>query len=126
MQLYHALIRKPGTYVERWLTRGILIACPDSMTGRLRAYALPLECTFRDERQPFGPGDALRLGHRLFLITSAGDRARESLFGTGLLVMCFDHALTPLHDAALHLGGPAPDMRDLRGDFIIEEGYPWN
>lgn len=126
MQLYRALIRKPGTYVEPWLARGILIACPDSMTGRLRAYALPLECTFRDEAQPFGPGDALRLGHRLFLITAAGDRARESLFSTGLLVMCFDHALTPLHDAALHLSGPAPDMRDLRGDFIIEEGYPWN
>ncbi|MGK0602950.1 PTS glucitol/sorbitol transporter subunit IIA [Yokenella regensburgei] len=119
MQLYRALIRKPGTYVEHWLSRGIL-------RQHHRAYALPLESTFRDERQAFGPGDALRLGHRLFLITAPGCRARESLLSTRLLVMCFDHALTPLNDATLHLDGPAPNMRDLQGDFTIEEGYPWN
>lgn len=126
MQRYHALIRRPGTCVEDWLSRGILISCPDTLCGKLRTFTLPLVCTWRDERNAFSAGDSLRLGHRLFLITATGCRARQSLFSTGILVMFFDNALEPLHDTALHLCGPAPRLTDLKGSFVIEEGYPWN
>ncbi|WP_343529543.1 hypothetical protein [Yokenella regensburgei] len=109
MQLYHALIRKPGAHAEDGLSRGILSACPDNLTGRLRTCALLLECIWRDEVLPLTPGDPQCLDHRRFLITATCIQARESLFRTVIQVMCFDQARAELCEA-----------------FIIEEGYLCN
>ncbi len=125
METYCALIREPGCYVGRCLSGGILITSYHGSPDNLQNYSLRLECTWRNEVRPITVGDTLRLGRQLYLITAVGNVARDSLFGTGVLVMLFDNGLKPLHEGAMHLDGPPPHLSDLTGMFVIEEGNPW-
>lgn len=70
------------------------------------------------------PGDRLLLAGHDFLVTAVGKGAQQALFELGHLTLVFNGDLNPCHVGAVHLSGPVPNLRDLNGNLVIEEGRP--
>ena len=87
-------------------------------------YSLSLEPSFREESLVLLPGDGLQRPGHDYLVTAVGKGAQKGLFEFGHQTLVFNGELNPCHVGAVHLSGPVPNLRDLHGNLVIEEGRP--
>ena len=124
MMTYCARIVAVGPFVVDGLTDNTLITFDSHGPGDCLDYSLSLESSFREESQQILPGDRLMLAGHDYLITAVGQGAQQALYELGHLTLVFDGGLNARHAGAVHLSGPAPELRDLHGNLVIEEGKP--
>lgn len=124
MMTYCARIVAIGLFVADGLTDKMLITFDNNGPKDCLDYSLSLEPTMREENLFILPGDTLLLAGYSYLITAVGKEAQQSLFELGHLTLVFNGDLNPCHVGAVHLSGPVPNLRDLHGNLVIEEGRP--
>ena len=124
MMIYCARITAIGLFVADGLTDKMLITFDSNGPKDCLDYSLSLEPSFREEILMILPGDRLLLAGHDYLVTSVGKGAQQALFELGHLTLVFNGDLNPCHVGAVHLSGPVPNLRDLHGNLVIEEGRP--
>lgn len=124
MMIYCARIVAIGLFVADGLTDKMLITFDSNGPKDCLDYSLSLKPSFREESLMILPGDHLLLAGHDYLVTSVGKGAQQALFELGHLTLVFNGDLNPCHAGTIHLSGPVPNLRDLHGNLVIEEGRP--
>jgi len=119
--IYCARIIAIGLTVRNCLARNMLVT---SASHTLESHVLSLEKFYNETNLLILPGDRLFLASKSYLITAVGRAAQKTLFDTGEVCMMFNGELNAGHTCSLYLSGPAPDVQDLNGTLVIEEGWP--
>ena len=122
MMIYCARITAIGLFVADGLTNKMLITFDSNGPKDCLDYSLSLEPSFREESLMILPGDRLMLAGHDYLVTAVGKGAQQALFELGHLTLVFNGDLNPCH--VVHLSGPVPNLHDLHGNLVIEEGRP--
>lgn len=122
MMIYCARIVTIGQFVADGLADRMLITFDSKGPKDCLDYSLSLEPSFRKENPMILPGDRLILAKHDYLVTCVGKGAQQALSELGHLTLVFNGGLHPRHAGAVHLSGPVPDLHDLRGNLVIEEG----